>query len=371
MLDIWVWITGPWATFHRQLPLRSLSRLLGPQDRLYIVDRPLDPSTVILHPERLRHHSLKSQSLTVLKPLTLVHDQWAYRHPLLEKVHYLALKSQWQKYIRAEAKQVHWLMHPCFWPALRFFKSDVVVYDCYDEYTETPGRKVPRLIKQYEDILLRRADFSLMASQVVAERKADRARHLLHIPNPTDTALFFQARSNRELPEDLKRIPGPRVVYMGSLKPYLDQDLLCYLATQRPDVSFVMLGAPYASPDLSRLEALSNVYFLGHKTYAELPAYLSGCQVGLIPYQLDAYTRMLQPNKALEYLAAGLEVVSVNIPGLQGVFPEVLHCVDDRHAFLAALDTAIKRYPYALAESRFDTYNWDYYLEPMLAQWRD
>ena len=375
-LDIWIWITAPWKGFHRQLPFRVLSRLMAPEDRLYILDRPLDPTSLIRHPERWpgRDAGNESERFQVLQGKTLIHDQVAYRHPRLETLHYKGLKKQFSTFIRAEARQVHWLMHPCFWPALRFFEAHTVIYDCYDEYTETPGHTVPRLIRLYEDMLLRRADTTITASDIVTQRKRARARFLRHIPNPTDTHLFFQARQvqkTAELPADLRRLPEPRVAYVGALKPHLDQPLLLALAQQHPNVSFVMIGSPYANPDLSALEAQPNIHFLGHRPYAGLPAYLAGCQLGLIPYQLDEYTRMLQPNKALEYLAAGLEVVSTDIPGLRQIFPGHLLIGKDIDEFKAAFAKVLQRYPNPLPASALKDYSWEPYLSDLLTAWKD
>ena len=62
--------------------------------------------------------------------------------------------------------------------------------------------------------------------------------------------------------------------------------------------------------DVSRLENIPNIHFLGRKPHAELPNYCKGFSVGLIPHQVNALTMHMNPIKLREYLSAGLPVVS-------------------------------------------------------------
>ena len=49
----------------------------------------------------------------------------------------------------------------------------------------------------------------------------------------------------------------------------------------------------------------------------ELPAYLKGLSVALIPYKAGELTRNIFPLKLFEYLAAGLPVVAGGLPELK------------------------------------------------------
>jgi UDP-galactopyranose mutase len=61
------------------------------------------------------------------------------------------------------------------------------------------------------------------------------------------------------------------------------------------------------------LPRLPNLHWLGGKSYAELPAYLSGWDVGFMPFALNESTRFISPTKTPEFLAAGLPVVSTPV----------------------------------------------------------
>jgi glycosyltransferase involved in cell wall biosynthesis len=61
------------------------------------------------------------------------------------------------------------------------------------------------------------------------------------------------------------------------------------------------------------LPRLSNIHYLGGKAYAQLPEYLSGWDVALMPFAINESTRFISPTKTPEYLAGGCPVVSTPI----------------------------------------------------------
>ena len=91
-----------------------------------------------------------------------------------------------------------------------------------------------------------------------------------------------------------------------------DTELLDKVAEMRPDWSFVMVGpvVKIAEDDLPRRP---NIHYLGGKTYEQLPAYLSGWDVALMPFAMNESTQFISPTKTPEYLAGGKPVVSTPI----------------------------------------------------------
>jgi glycosyltransferase involved in cell wall biosynthesis len=65
--------------------------------------------------------------------------------------------------------------------------------------------------------------------------------------------------------------------------------------------------------DAADLPRRPNIHYLGAKTYAELPLYLGGWSVALLPFARNDATRFISPTKTPEYLAAGRPVVSTSI----------------------------------------------------------
>ena len=73
-----------------------------------------------------------------------------------------------------------------------------------------------------------------------------------------------------------------------------------------------MIG-PVVKIDPATLPRRPNIHYLGMKPYDELPAYLAGWDVALLPFARNEATRFISPTKTPEYLAAGRPVVSTSI----------------------------------------------------------
>jgi len=91
-----------------------------------------------------------------------------------------------------------------------------------------------------------------------------------------------------------------------------DTELLDKVAEMRPHWSFVMVG-PVVKISEDDLPRRPNIHYLGSKTYGELPAYLSGWDVALMPFAMNESTEFISPTKTPEYLAGGKPVVSTPI----------------------------------------------------------
>jgi glycosyltransferase involved in cell wall biosynthesis len=129
--------------------------------------------------------------------------------------------------------------------------------------------------------------------------------------------------------------PRPVAGYVGVIDERLDLDLLAGLAGSLADWTIRMVG-PATKIDPSALPQAPNVEYAGLTPYAELPAVMAGFDVALMPFALNEATRSISPTKTLEYLAAGLPVVSTRVPDVVADYADVVHLVDDAAGFAAA-----------------------------------
>ena len=113
-------------------------------------------------------------------------------------------------------------------------------------------------------------------------------------------------------PDDLANVQGPVLGFFGLIHEWVDQDLLCRIASALPEVTIALVGKVQA--DVSRLERQPNIRLLGQKPYSELPAYSAAFDVALIPFVSTELTAAVNPIKLREYLAAGLPVVATALP---------------------------------------------------------
>lgn len=205
---------------------------------------------------------------------------------------------------------IAWYYTPMARQLTSLVRPRVTVYDCMDELSAFAG--APRAMKENEQALFGEADlvFTGGASLFESKRKQHPSVHLF--PSSVDLAHFARARSATLDPPDQRHLPRPRLGYAGVIDERMDLDLLREAAAKRPDWHFVLLG-PVVKIDPGSLPQAPNIHYLGMKNYAELPDYLSGWNIGMLPFALNESTRFISPTKTPEYLAAGLHVISTPI----------------------------------------------------------
>jgi UDP-galactopyranose mutase len=161
-------------------------------------------------------------------------------------------------------------------------------------------------------------------------------------PSSVDVAHFARARQPQRDPADQAGIPHPRIGFFGVIDERFDIDLVRDVAALRPDWHFVLLG-PVVKIDRRALPQGPNLHYLGAKNYPDLPSYLSGWDVAVLPFARNESTRFISPTKTPEYLAAGCPVVSTSIRdvirpyGQQGL----ARIADAPADFTAAIDAAL------------------------------
>lgn len=216
-----------------------------------------------------------------------------------------------------------------------------IVYDCMDELSAFLGAS-PTL-KNNEAELFCRADLVFTGGQSLYEAKRDRHPNVYAFPSSVDVPHFAQARNITQEPADQATIPHPRLGFYGVIDERMDLELLAGIAAARPDWHLVMIG-PVVKIDSAVLPQGENIHYLGSKDYQELPNYLAGWDVALLPFARNESTRFISPTKTPEYLAAGKPVVSTSIrdvvrPYGQENLVEIADSVSD---FVAAAEKVIQ-----------------------------
>ena len=95
------------------------------------------------------------------------------------------------------------------------------------------------------------------------------------------------------------------------------------------------------STDISDLEACPNVQFIGPINYDALPSWLAHADLGLLPLQVNGYTRHMFPMKFFEYLSSGLPVVATAIPALEAHADVAWLCPPKVEAFEEAIQNVL------------------------------
>ncbi len=225
-------------------------------------------------------------------------------------------------------------------PFAEHLDAAAVVYDCMDELSAF--RFADPALLDREARLLTRADLVFTGGYSLYEAKRGRHRDVHAFPSAVDVGHFAQARTGNTEPEDQRHIPGPKLGFFGVIDERIDLALLDAVAAQRPDWSFVIIG-PVVKIDPAHLPRRANIHWLGGRGYDELPAYLSGWDVALMPFAINAATRFISPTKTPEYLAGGLPVVSTQIVDVIRHYGDAaaVSIAADAPAFVAACEAAL------------------------------
>ncbi|WP_462382573.1 glycosyltransferase family 1 protein [Pseudomonas sp. Marseille-QA0892] len=239
----------------------------------------------------------------------------------------------------------------------------VTIYDCMDELSAFRG--APPALVERERELLAQADVVFTGGVSIWEAKRQLHDNAHAFPSSVDIAHFAAARQHPADPPDQAAIPHPRLGFYGVIDERFDIDLLSEAATLRPEWQFVMIG-PVVKIDPASLPRQPNIHYLGGKTYDDLPRYLGGWDVALMPFALNESTRFISPTKTPEYLAGGCPAVSTAITDVVRTYGEsgVVRIVDSAQSFVDAcaemMDKAADREQFlAEADRTLGDMSWD------------
>jgi UDP-galactopyranose mutase len=190
------------------------------------------------------------------------------------------------------------------------FNPSLIVYDCMDELAAF--KFAPPAMKDKENELFKKADLVFTGGYSLYEAKKHKHPDVHPFPSSMDTEHFYQARMYTQEPLDQRPIPHPRIGYFGVIDERMDLNLIEGIASRKHDWHIVMVG-PVVKIGTDVLPKFPNIHYLGMKTYDELPAYISGWDIAMVPFAHNESTRYISPTKTPEYLAAGKPVISTPI----------------------------------------------------------
>ena len=235
---------------------------------------------------------------------------------------------------------VLWFYTPMMLGFADHLRAEMIVYDCMDELSAFAFAD-PLLVER-EAELIRRADVMFTGGYSLYEAKRDRHDAIHPFPSAVDVDHFAAARGVIVEPADQAAIEGPKLGFYGVIDERIDLALIDAVAVARPGWQFIMIG-PGVKIDPATLPCRANIHWLGGRGYGELPAYLSGWSVALMPFAINAATRFISPTKTPEYLAAGRPVVSTPITDVIRHYGDSagVAIAADAPAFVAACEVAL------------------------------
>ena len=189
-------------------------------------------------------------------------------HPVINRI------NQWIRLGsigRATAKlgmksPILWIYEPDAYPLVGKLNEVLSLYYCADDWsTSNQWWNRGEDIRRLETRLAASVDIVIGTSTRIAEKWTPINPRTHFIPNAADVEMFLRAHTaDLKVPEEVMRIPLPRIGYIGVVNARFDVNLYDHLSEMRPDWHLVIVGRVLTRQvDVSRLTKKPNVHFLG------------------------------------------------------------------------------------------------------------
>ncbi|TFZ06374.1 glycosyltransferase family 1 protein [Ramlibacter henchirensis] len=230
-----------------------------------------------------------------------------------------------------------WFYTPMAVPLAAELQPRGIVYDCMDELTLF--KNAPRQLVQRENVLFKEADLVFTGGPSLYRSKKDRHPSVHCFPSSVDAAHFAQVERDHPLQAEL---PRPRLGYCGVIDERINMQLIEAMATAHPEWQLIMVG-PVVKIDPMGLPRHANIHWLGQQGYQDLPSFICGWDVCLMPFALNEATRFISPTKMLEYMACGRPSVSTPIRDVVEPYGHVVSIAETPQEYIQACERILAR----------------------------
>ncbi|MBX9680231.1 MAG: FAD-dependent oxidoreductase [Gemmataceae bacterium] len=312
-----------------QRPQHLMTRL-AQHRRVFFVEEPLRSPNA-----ELSWNCRQTDGLTVCQPLTP-----AEAHGYNEE-QFPRLRRLLQELFRKEGirNPIVWFYTPMAFPLIDAADAQIVVYDCMDELSAFKG--APPEMLQREKALLKRADVVFTGGPSLYEAKKNRHPNAYCFSSSVDRKHFGKALdADLAEPADQASLPHPRLGFFGVIDERFDVPLLAEVAKARPEWHFSLVG-PVVKIDPATLPKADNIHYFGQRDYKDLPAFLKGWDVALLPFARNESTKFISPTKTLEYMAAERLIVSTPITDVAKPYGDIVYLANNAQEFIAACEKAL------------------------------
>jgi UDP-galactopyranose mutase len=240
------------------------------------------------------------------------------------------------------ATLVAWLYTPMALPLALSLDPQAAVYDCMDELSLFLGAP-PQLLTR-ESQLLEYADVMFTGGPSLFRAKQSRHPNVHCFPSSVDAEHFRLQGKQVPESEEQSDIPHPRLGFYGVIDERLDLEIVERLSQAHPEWHIVLVG-PVVKIDPNRLPRRPNIHYFGQRSYDQLPGYLAGWDVCLLPFARNDATKFISPTKTLEYMAAELPIVSTPITDVAEPYGHIVYLGGTPEEFISACEAALASSP--------------------------
>ena len=315
--------------FVYQRPQQVLSRLAAAHP-VYFVEEPLGRAET---PCWGLHQA--APNVTVCRPSTPQEGGGfdARQTPFLRDLMRRLLEEQGLK------EYILWFYSPLALPAASELRPAAVVYDCMDELAAFLG--APPELVALESELLAKADLVFTGGRSLWRAKTEKRPGVYCFPSSVDTAHFATALNGIPEAADQSGLKRPRFGYYGVIDERMDLPLVGEMADAHPEWQLALVG-PVVKIDPLSLPQRPNIRYFGQRPYSQLPSYLKGWDVCVMPFARNRSTEFISPTKTLEYMAAAKPIASTPIRDVAEPYSEIVYLGENGAGFIQACERALQ-----------------------------
>jgi hypothetical protein len=213
------------------------------------------------------------------------------------------------------------------------FKKGLLIYDRCDRFYEFKGATEKTRLDDVK--LIEKASLVINSSETLWKEAKKHNENSILVRNGVDLANFQDVRNLKK--ESSRKVIG----YIGAVAYWMDFDLLKKLAETYPEYEIHIIGPLMEKNEVQSFRNIENVKFFGKVPYNELPAKLKEFDIGIVPFKINELTKAVDPVKVYEYMAAGKNIVSTNLPELYRL-KDYIYIGENREQFIKFCKEAIE-----------------------------
>jgi len=237
-----------------------------------------------------------------------------------------------------------WTFEPTACAIIGKVREGISIYHCIDFFKNEKNIAIrKKCIENMEEGLCKSCNIVLVSTtRLLADKIAfNKETHL--VPSAVDEFFFKIDNLFLSTPvlENLKKIKGVRIGFIGTLDDRIDLELIDFIANQHEDWAIILVG-PVKNRGLGFLRK-KNVYLPGYLNSSFIPSCISLFNICIIPYKVNEFTSGISPIKVFEYLSVGKPIVATELPSLRDLeIKNLLKIAKDKPEFVKQIESSLR-----------------------------
>ncbi len=211
------------------------------------------------------------------------------------------------------------------------------VFDAIDNWLYHPQMKqYSKLLSENYKFIEKSADIIFTVSESLQQFFRTN-KNTYWLPNGVDKERFIVKNEKEFKSNDIK------IGYVGKIQDRVDFDLIEQCVKKYESNEFLIVGPIYSQREKVKYlkKKYKNIQFLGDIPYERLPEVINKFDIAIIPHKINEFTESMNPLKIYEFLAAGKQIITTKVAGIN--ISEYVYQASDDKDFIQLIDKSIRK----------------------------